>query len=138
MVAITVYQGSPTASLRISLRMAGAPSSFSTQLCTTCSSCALAQVGTFHCAQVVILYFAFCILFFFQVDVFHHLENINLLITIVIIISALVMINNRVLIVYYYSRHPRDPWPGEYMRKCMEVYFGRDYGGRDKFRYEDV
>ena len=84
--------------------MAGAPSSFSTQLCTTCSSCALAQVGTFHFAQVVILHFAFCILyfvFFAQVDVFHHLENINLLITIVIIISALMMINNRVLIVNY-------------------------------------
>ena len=93
--------------------MAGAPSSFSTQLCTTCSSCALAQVGSFHCAQVVILHFVFCFLhfvfcflhfvfcFFVQVDVFHHLENINLLITIVIIISALMMINNRVLIVNY-------------------------------------
>ena len=22
-----------------------------------------------------------------------------------------------------FPRHPRDPWPGEYMRKCMEVYF---------------
>ena len=46
-------------------------------------------------------HFAFCILFFAQVDVFHHLENINLLITIVIIISALMMTNNRVLIVNY-------------------------------------
>ena len=81
--------------------MAGAPSSFSTQLCMTCSSCALAQVGTFHFSQVVILYFAFCILCFVQVGVFHHLENINLLITIVIIVSALMMINNRVLIVNY-------------------------------------
>ena len=53
-----------------------------------------------------ILHFAFCILFFAQVDVFHHLENINLLITIVIIISALMMINNRVLIVNYSQGTP--------------------------------
>ena len=108
-----------------SLRMAGAPSSFSTQLCTTCSSCALAQVGTFHFAQVVILHFAFCILYFvfcsgWRVPSFgkhqfvdhysHHNQCPH---------DDQQSSSNCKL----FPRHPRDPWPGEYMRKCMEVYF---------------